>query len=107
VWTSGNRGGGLTFNLPLFWGMVVTGIVAYATLLFEKQGFRPIELIIGSLVGVIGLCDLLEMFIAPIDWGSAAVHSVLPQLDDAQALTISVGIIGATACPTPCIYTPA
>ena len=89
----------LLFNLPLFWGMVVTGIVTYAILLFERQGFRPIELIIGSLVGIIGLCYLLEMFIAPVDWGAAALHSVLPELDDAAALTLAVGIIGATVMP--------
>ena len=39
------------------------------------------------------------MFIAPVDWGAAALHSVLPQLPDAAALTISVGIIGATVMP--------
>jgi manganese transport protein len=89
----------LLFNLPLFWGMVVTGIVTYAILLVEKQGFRPVELIIGSLVCIIGLCYLLEMFIAPVDWGAAALHSVLPRLDDAAALTLAVGIIGATVMP--------
>jgi manganese transport protein len=89
----------LLFNLPLFWGMMVTGVVTYAILLFEKQGFRPIELIIGSLVGIIGFCYLIDIFIAPIDWGAAVLHSVLPQLDDAEALTIAVGIIGATVMP--------
>jgi manganese transport protein len=89
----------LLFNLPLFWGMVVTGIVTYAILLFERRGNRPIELVIGSLVCIIGLCYVLEMFIAPVDWGVAALHSVLPELDDAAALTLAVGIIGATVMP--------
>jgi manganese transport protein len=39
------------------------------------------------------------MFIAPVSWGSAALHSVMPQMPDAAALTISVGIIGATVMP--------
>jgi manganese transport protein len=39
------------------------------------------------------------MFIAPVSWGAAARHSVLPQMPDAAALTISVGIIGATVMP--------
>jgi manganese transport protein len=89
----------LLFHIPLLAGMVVTGIVTYGILLFEKRGFRPMELIIGSLVAVIGLCYLIEMFIAPVAWGSAALHSVLPQIPDAEALTISVGIIGATVMP--------
>ena len=70
----------LLFHLPLFWGMVVTGIVTYGILMFERRGFRPIELIIGALVGVIGLCFLIEMFIAPVDWAAAGFHSVVPQL---------------------------
>jgi manganese transport protein len=73
--------------------------VTYAILLVEKQGYRPIELIIGSLVGIIGICYVLEMFITPVDWAAAGLHSVLPQLDDAAALTIAVGIVGATVMP--------
>jgi manganese transport protein len=89
----------LLFQMPLLAGMIVTAIVTYGILLFEKQGFRPMELIIGALVAIIGLCYLVEMFIAPVAWGSAALHSVLPQMPDAEALTISVGIIGATVMP--------
>ena len=89
----------LLFNLPLVWGMVVNGIVTYAILLVEKRGCRRIELIIGALVGLISLCYVIEMFITPVDWAAAGLHSVLPQLDDAAALTIAVGIIGATVMP--------
>ena len=89
----------LLFGLPLFWGMVATGIVTYCILLFEKRGFRPIELAIGSLVGIIGLCYLIEMFIVPADWNAVALHSVLPQLTNAEALLIAVGIVGATVMP--------
>ena len=59
--------------------MVVTGVVTYGILMVERYGFRPIELIIGSMVGIIGLCYLIEMFIVPVDWGSAAFHTVVPQ----------------------------
>jgi manganese transport protein len=89
----------LLLNMPLFAGMVVTGIVTYAILLVERQGFRPIEMIIGSLVAVIALCYVVEVFIAPVTWGSAALHSVVPHIPDAQALTIAVAIIGATVMP--------
>ena len=89
----------LLVGMPLLYGMVVTGLVTYAVLLFEKRGFRPLELIIGGLVGVIALSYVVELFIAPIDWGSAALHAVLPQLHDAAAATIAVGIVGATVMP--------
>ena len=89
----------LLFKMPLLAGMAVTGLVTYGILLVERRGFRPIELIIGGLVGVISLCFLIEMFIAPVAWGQAGYHSVVPLLPDANALTIAVGIIGATIMP--------
>jgi len=89
----------LLFNMPLFVGMVITAIVTYAILMFESYGFRPLELVISSFVGVIALCYLAEMFIAPVDWGQAALHTVKPEIADAGALLLAVGIIGATVMP--------
>lgn len=89
----------LLFNLPLMVGMGITAIVTYVLLLVESRGFRPMELLVGTLVGVIGLCYLAELLIAPIAWGEAARAVILPQMPDMTALTISVGIIGATVMP--------
>ena len=89
----------LLFHMPLLAGMVVTAIVTYGILLFEGSGFRPVELIIGGLVGIIGLCYLIEMFIAPVDWAAAARHTIVPELPDGEALLLAVGIIGATVMP--------
>ncbi|MGK7296874.1 MAG: Nramp family divalent metal transporter [Candidatus Wenzhouxiangella sp. M2_3B_020] len=89
----------LLFNMPLIWGMVVTAIVTYGILMFERKGFRPMELIIGTMVAIISLCYLIEVFIAPIGWGAAAAGLATPDLPDTAALTIAVGIIGATVMP--------
>jgi len=89
----------LLFDMPLMAGMGVTAVVTYGILLFEARGFRPMELIIGALVAVIGLCYLVEIFIAPIAWGDAGTGLVTPDLPDLAALTIAVGIIGATVMP--------
>src|SRR3984957_2342718 len=89
----------LLLHMPLLAGMGVTAVVTYGLLMFEGYGFRPLELIIGSIVGAICLCYLLEMFIAPVDWASAAYHLVTPQIVDAEALLLAVGIIGATVMP--------
>jgi len=89
----------LLFQMPLMVGMAVTACITYGILMFERTGFRPVELIVGSLVGLIALCYLIEMFIAPVDWGAAAFHAVVPQLADAEALLLAVGIIGATVMP--------
>ena len=89
----------LLFHIPLWGGMAVTAVTVYGVLLTERRGFRPLELIIGSLVGVIALCYLIELLIAPVDWGSAALHMVLPHIADNEALLLAVGIIGATVMP--------
>jgi len=89
----------LLFGMPLLAGMAVTAFVTYAILLFDGRGFRPMELIIGALVSVIGICYVIEMFIAPVDWAAAGLGVITPSMPDAAALTISVGIIGATVMP--------
>ncbi len=95
----GAIGVALLTHIPLFAGMVVTGMVTYAILLLDRRGFRPMEIAIGTLVAVISLCYLAEMLIAPVNWGQAALHSVLPDIPDAAALTIAVGMVGATVMP--------
>jgi len=89
----------LLLGLPLLVGMAVTAVLVYAILMLDRFGFRPVELIIGNLVAVIGLCYLVEMFVAPVDWRAAALHTISPQLPDAGALLLAVGIIGATVMP--------
>lgn len=89
----------LLFGMPLMAGMVVTAIVTYGILLFEARGFRTMELIIGTLVAIIGLSYVIEIFIAPIAWGDAAYGVVTPEFADINAVTIAVGIIGATVMP--------
>ena len=89
----------LLFHMPLLAAMVATAVVTYGLLMIGSYGFRPIELIIGTMVSVIALCYLVEMFIAPVDWAAAAFHTFTPQIADAQALLLAVGIIGATVMP--------
>jgi manganese transport protein len=89
----------LLFQMPLMAGMAVTAVITYGILTLERSGFRLMEIVIGALVATIGLCYLIEIFIAPIAWGEAAAGMVTPRLPDATALMISVGIIGATVMP--------
>ena len=89
----------LLIHLPLLAGMVVTGIVTYALLVAAGRGFRRVELGIGAFVVAIGLCYLLELVIAPPDWADVALRTLHPSLPDANAVTLAVGIVGATVMP--------
>src|SRR5580692_5498546 len=75
------------FSRPVVWSMwgvseiaamatdlaeFLGGAITYGLLMSDAYGFRPLEIIIGASVGVIGLCYLVEMFIAPVDWSAAA-----------------------------------
>ena len=89
----------LLLHVPLIAGMILTALVTYALLMLDRRGFRPMELVIGALVAVIGLCYLAEVLIAPVRWGAAATGAIVPRIPDADALTIAVGIVGATVMP--------
>jgi manganese transport protein len=89
----------LLLGMPLLAGMVITGIATYAILTLQRGGFRPIELLIGGLVGVIGASYLIELLMAPPDWSAVMFHAVVPRLDDSEAVLLAVGIIGATVMP--------
>ncbi len=89
----------LLLGMPLLPGMMITGIASYAMLMLQRGGFRPIELLIGGLVGVIGASYVIELFIAPPDWSAVMLHTIEPRLDDGDAVLLAVGIIGATVMP--------
>ncbi len=89
----------LLLQLPLLAGMAVTAVATLAVLAFQGRGFRPMELIIGGFVAIIGVSYVAELFIAPVDWAAAGRALARPSLPDAKALTIAVGIIGATVMP--------
>lgn len=95
----GALGISLLFQVPMMVGMVVTGVITYALLSLQKGGFRPMEIAIAGLIAVIGAAYLIELSLAPVAWDEALKHSLMPSLPNSEALTIAVGIIGATIMP--------
>ncbi len=89
----------LLFHLPLFVGMCITGAATYGILLLDRRGYRPLELAITAMVAVISVSYVVELFFAPPDWSAAAHDLVHPALADGGALTLAVGIVGATVMP--------
>jgi manganese transport protein len=87
------------FHLPLLAGLLITFAITWSLLTFQSRGFRPIELIITGFVGIISLAYLVELFIAPPEWGQFFYHSVVPQLSGPDSVTLAVGIVGATVMP--------
>ena len=89
----------LLFGLPLLLSLSLTLVLTWSLLALQSRGFRPIELVIAGFVGAIGLCYLIELVISPPDWRLFAYHAVVPELRNADAVTLAVGIVGATVMP--------
>jgi manganese transport protein len=95
----GALGLSLLFHISLLCALSITGVVTFVILQLGTKGFRPLELVIAALVAVIGLSYLCELVIAPPDWHAALFHTFVPQLPDQSAVTLAVGIVGATIMP--------
>lgn len=89
----------LLFHIPLLVGTLITGLATYAILMLDRRGFRPLEALIGTLVGVIAACYLVETLLSRPDWGQVALHSVVPWLGNGSSVLLMVGIVGATVMP--------
>jgi manganese transport protein len=89
----------LLLGIPLIIGAILTGIATMLILGLERYGFRPIEAVITSMVGMIALCYLGEIFIVRPDWGQVAYHSVVPHFNGTESVFLATGILGATVMP--------
>ena len=89
----------LLLHAPLLVSMMAMGVLTLLLLGMQRRGFRPLEILIGALVSVISVSYLGELIIAPADWGQVLHHSVVPGIPDAAALTLCIGLVGATVMP--------
>ncbi len=89
----------LLTGLPLLPAMGIMGVLTFLLLGLQSRGFRPVELVIAGLVSVISLAYLAELLIAPPHWGAALHGAVVPALPDQAALSLAIGIVGATVMP--------
>jgi manganese transport protein len=88
----------LLFGIPLLTGGVITGIVAFALLGLQARGYRPFELAIAGLFGVILLGFLSTVLRIGIDVGDAAA-GLVPRFEGTDSLLLATGILGATVMP--------
>lgn len=89
----------LLFHVPLLVGGILTAISTFLILSLERRGFRPLEAVITTLVGVIAVSYLIETILDRPDWGAIGFHAAVPQLSGTESLLLAVGILGATVMP--------
>jgi manganese transport protein len=88
----------LLFHLPLLWGVSLTILDTLLLLFLMNKGMRKLEGFIISMIFIIGLSFLIEMFIVKPNFGEVAT-GFLPGNLSGSALYIAIGIIGATVMP--------
>ncbi len=91
----------LLFHIPLIWGVCITALDVLLILFLQQKGFRYIEAIVFSLIGVIGVCFGLEVLFSHPSWLGIA-HGLVPDpqiMRDPTMLYIAISILGATVMP--------
>ena len=88
----------LLTGLPLVWGVSITVLDTFLLLYLQRLGIRKMEAFIITLVGVIGLCFLIQMILAKPGLADVA-SGFVPTTMSKEALYIAIGIIGATVMP--------
>lgn len=92
----------MLFHIPIFWGVIITGVDVLLLLAMQRFGMRTIEAIVLLLVATIGVCYFIEIFVLPqtqpsfLEMGRAMIA---PTLTSATMVYVAIGIIGATVMP--------
>lgn len=88
----------LLFDMPLIYGISITIFDTILLLFLLNKGMRKMEAFIVSMVFIVGLSFLLEMFIVEPSIKEIA-KGFKPSLLSGETLYIAIGIIGATVMP--------
>ncbi|MCI1944193.1 Nramp family divalent metal transporter [Clostridium luticellarii] len=88
----------LIFNLPLIYGVIITGFDTLLLLFLDRFGIRKMEAFIIGLIAIIGISFFVEIVISKPDY-HGIVLGFIPSLPNEDALFIAIGIIGATIMP--------
>src|ERR1700733_14035496 len=87
----------LLFGIPLLWGCIPTAFDTFLLLYLQRWGIRRVEAIILALIATIGICFVIQIFLAKPDVGGILL-GMRPSLPP-HSLYIAIGILGATVMP--------
>ncbi len=87
-------------GVPILWAVVLTGLDVLLLLAMQAWGIRKMEGFILALVGTIGACFVLEIFLSKPDWAGVASGFLPSKLGGSdESLYVAIGILGATVMP--------
>lgn len=91
----------LLFGIPLEIGVIITALDVFLILYLQRLGFRWIEALVITLLGVIAVCFAVQIALADPNWGEV-IRGFAPTSEivtNPEMLYLALGILGATVMP--------
>jgi manganese transport protein len=92
----------LLFHIPLFYGVLITGLDVLLILLLQRFGFRWIEALVMVLIGTIIAMFGVQLFLSKPEYWPAFTNLFIPSsqiVRNPAMLYIAIGMLGATVMP--------
>ena len=92
----------LLFHIPLFYGVLITGLDVLLILFLERWGFRYVESVVMVLIGTILGLFIVQMILSRPEYGLAVTNLLVPSrsvFTSPAMLYIAIGMLGATVMP--------
>jgi manganese transport protein len=92
----------LLFHIPLFYGVLITGLDVLLILLLQRWGFRYIEALVIALIGTIVALFGVQIFLSRPEYWPVLKNLLVPSpaiVTNPEMLYIAISILGATVMP--------
>jgi manganese transport protein len=92
----------LLFHIPLFYGVLITGLDVLLILLLQRWGFRWVEALVIALIGTIIAMFGVQLFFSRPEYWPALKNLLIPSshiVTNPDMLYIAIGMLGATVMP--------
>ena len=92
----------LLFHIPLFYGVLITGLDVLLILVIQRWGFRYVEALVITLIGTIIALFGVQMFLSKPEYWPVLKNLFIPSpsiVTNPDMLYIAIGILGATVMP--------
>ncbi len=91
----------LLFGIPLEIGVLLTALDVFLILYLQRLGFRYLEALVITMLGVIAACFAVQIALANPEWGPL-IRGFAPTSEivrNPEMLYLAMGILGATVMP--------
>ncbi|KFK42462.1 hypothetical protein AALP_AA2G260000 [Arabis alpina] len=89
----------MLFSIPVWIGVLLTGLSTLILLALQKYGVRKLEFLIAFLVFTIAICFLIELHYSKPDAGEVLHGLFVPQLKGNGAAGLAISLLGAMVMP--------